>query len=164
MEQNACLLHENGSDQSVHSCPSPTDGGGDDMENLAASSLLQAWFDMEVFEVHESDDLDVVAATEQHWKKRRSDQMFRSSRQKRSQTAPSPSRVFLAQKVESDFAARNVTELIVDDGRQAGRQRSEDAVERCRWIDSVCEISRKDREAAKKQTWFRRAVEPERRV
>ena len=38
------------------------------MENLAASSLLQAWFDMEVFEVHESDDLDVVAATEQHSK------------------------------------------------------------------------------------------------
>ena len=27
-EQDACLLHENGSDQSMNSCPSPTDEGG----------------------------------------------------------------------------------------------------------------------------------------
>ena len=32
-EQNACLLHEDDSDQSLHSCPSPTDGGGDDLEH-----------------------------------------------------------------------------------------------------------------------------------
>ena len=37
VEQNAFLLHEGDSDQSLYSCPSPTDGGGDDLENLAAS-------------------------------------------------------------------------------------------------------------------------------
>ena len=31
-EQNACLLHENGSDRSMYSCSSPTDRGGDDLE------------------------------------------------------------------------------------------------------------------------------------
>ena len=31
-EQDARLLHEHGSDQSVYSCPSPTDEGGDDLE------------------------------------------------------------------------------------------------------------------------------------
>ena len=67
-EQDACLLHENDSDHSVYSCPSPTDGGGDDLENLAASSSLQAWFDTEALEARENDNLDVVAATEQHSK------------------------------------------------------------------------------------------------
>ena len=51
-EQNACLLHENDSDQSLSSCPSPTDEGGDDLENLPASSSLQAWFDLEVLGAH----------------------------------------------------------------------------------------------------------------
>ena len=35
-EQDACLLHENGSDQSTYSCPSPTDEGSDDLENMAS--------------------------------------------------------------------------------------------------------------------------------
>ena len=47
-EQDACLLHENGSDQSMYSCPSPTDEGGDDLENMAASPPVQVWFDTEV--------------------------------------------------------------------------------------------------------------------
>ena len=67
-EQNACLLHEDDSDQSLHSCPSPTDEVGDDLENMAASSPLQVWFDTEVLEAHESDNLHVVATTEQHSK------------------------------------------------------------------------------------------------
>ena len=33
-EQDACLLHENGSDQSMYSSPSPTDEGGDDLEKM----------------------------------------------------------------------------------------------------------------------------------
>ena len=49
----------------MHSCPSPTDGGGDDLENLAASSSLQAWFDMEVLGAHVCDNLDAIATTEQ---------------------------------------------------------------------------------------------------
>ena len=47
VEQNACLLHENDSDQSVYWCPSRTDGDGDDLENLVASSSHQVWFDTE---------------------------------------------------------------------------------------------------------------------
>ena len=66
VEQDACLLHENGRDQSMYSCPSPTDDGGDDLENMAASPPLQVWSDTEVLETHESDNLDVVATTEQH--------------------------------------------------------------------------------------------------
>ena len=64
--QNACLLHEDDSDQSLYSCSSPTDGGGDDLENLAASSSLQAWFDMEVLGAHVRDNLDPIATAEQH--------------------------------------------------------------------------------------------------
>ena len=52
-EQDACLLHENGSDQNMFSCPSPTDEGGDDLEIMAASPPLQVWFDTEVLEVRE---------------------------------------------------------------------------------------------------------------
>ena len=40
-QQDACLFHEDDSDQSMYSCPSPTNGGGDNLENLAASSSLQ---------------------------------------------------------------------------------------------------------------------------
>ena len=62
----SCLLHEDDSEQSLYSCPSPTDGGGDNLENLAASSSLQAWFDMEVLEAHVCDNLDAIATTQQH--------------------------------------------------------------------------------------------------
>ena len=51
-------------DQSLYSCSSPTDGGGDDLENLAASSSLQEWFDMEVLGAHVCDNLDAIATTE----------------------------------------------------------------------------------------------------
>ena len=65
-EQNACLIHEDDSDQSLYSCPSPTDGGGDDLVNLAASSTLQVWFDMEALGAHVCDNLDAIATTVQH--------------------------------------------------------------------------------------------------
>ena len=59
-EQDACLLHEDDSDQSMYSCPSPTiDGGSDDLENLAASSP-QVWFDTETLEAHESGNLGAI--------------------------------------------------------------------------------------------------------
>ena len=107
-EQDACLLHEYDSDQSLYSCSSPTDGGGDDLENLAG------WLRR-----LESDNLDVVVTTEQHSKTTiRSDVQIEPPEEV--QTTPNPSRV---QKVASEFAARNVTEMIVDDGRQADRGR-----------------------------------------
>ena len=97
-EQDACLLHENGSDQSMYSCPSPTDeGGGDNLENMAASPPLQVWFDTEVLEALESDNLDVLLHLGSI--RKRSDQMFKSSRQKRSQTTPNPSRVLIFGKL-----------------------------------------------------------------
>ena len=109
VEQNACFLHENGSDQSVYSCPSPTDGGGDDLENLVASSSPQVWFDTEALEAHENDDMDVVAATEQ-----RSKTAFRSEEQiEPSEEIPNSSESIMgvdAQEVKSEFAVRNVTE------------------------------------------------------
>ena len=51
---------------SMYSCPSPTGGGDDDLENLAASSSLQVWFDMEALGTHVCDNLDVIATTVQH--------------------------------------------------------------------------------------------------
>ena len=66
VEQNACLLHDDDSGQSLYSWPSPTDGGGDGLENLAASSSLQVWFDMEALGAHVCDNLDEIATTVQH--------------------------------------------------------------------------------------------------
>ena len=121
-EQDACLLHENDSDQRMYSCPSPTDRGGDGLENLAASSSLQAWFDMEVLEARENDNLDVVVTTEQHSKT-----TFRPDVQvEPSEEVPDNSESITSvdtRKVERKFAVRNVTELIVDDGKQADKGR-----------------------------------------
>ena len=88
-EQDACLLHEDGSDQSMHPCPSPTDGGGDDLENLAASPSLQVRFDTEVVRATTRMWLPQLSSTRQ----RRSDQMLKSSRQKRSPSTPNSLRV-----------------------------------------------------------------------
>ena len=139
-EQDACLLQENGSDQSVYSCPSPTDEGGDDLENMAASPPLQVWFDTEVLEALESDNLDV---------EQRSDQMFKSSRQKRSQTTPNSSRVLILGRWR--VSVRSVTELIVDDGQQADESRKT-------WLNEVdglircMKSAKEDRETVEKQT------------
>ena len=66
-EQDACLLHEDDSDQSMCSCQSrASDPGGKDLENLAAPSLLEVWFDTEASEGHESDNLDATATTVQY--------------------------------------------------------------------------------------------------
>ena len=121
-EHDACLLHENGSDQSMYSCSSTTDGGGDDLENLAASSSLPARFDTETLEAHENGSLDVAVTTEQYSKT-----SFRSYVQiEPPEEVPDDSESITsvdAQKVESEFASRNVRELFVDDGQQADRGR-----------------------------------------
>ena len=117
-----------------NTCPSPTDEGGDDLEKMAASPPLQVWFGTEVLEALESDNLDVVATTDQHSKT-----AFRPDVQiEPSEEVPDISKLITSvdtRKVESEFAVRNVTELIVDDGQQ-------------------CEVSRKDRETVEKQTWL----------
>ena len=133
--QDACLLHEKGSDQSMYSCPSPTDEGGDNLENMAASPPLQVWFDTEVSEALESHNLDVVATTEQHSKT-----VFRPDVQiEPPEEVPDNSELIASvetRKVENEFAVRNVTELIVDGGQQG----------------SAFELSMKNRETIEKQT------------
>ena len=49
----------------MYSCSSPTDEGGDDLENMAASPLLQVWSDTEVLEIRENNNSDAIATTEQ---------------------------------------------------------------------------------------------------
>ena len=143
-EQDACLLHENGSDQSMYSCPSPTDEGGDDLENMAALPPLWVWFDTEVLEALESDNLDVVATTEQ-----RSKTAFRSDVQiEPPEEVPDNSEFITSvdtRKVEGEFAVRNETELIVDDGQQADesrRTRSNDVDGLIRCMKSAGRIER----------------------
>ena len=105
------------SDQSMYSCPSPTDEGGDNLENMAASPPLQVWFETEVLEAHER-----VATTEQHSKT-----AFLSDVQIEPPQEVTDNSEFITsvdtRKVESEFAVRNVTELIVDDGQQADESR-----------------------------------------
>ena len=73
------------------------------------------WFDTEVLEAHESDNLDVVATNEQHSKTSiRSDVQVEPS-----EGGPDNSESITGvgiRKVQSKFAVRNVTKLMVDDG------------------------------------------------
>ena len=114
-EQDTCLLHEDDSDQSIYSCPSPTD-------DLAASLSLQVWFDMEALGAHVCDNLDAIATTVQN---RRT--TFRSDVQiEPPEEVPDNSGSVTSvdtRKVERKFAVGNVTELMVDDGQQADRGR-----------------------------------------
>ena len=102
----------------MYSCSSPTDGGGDDLENMAASPPLQVWFGMEASEAHVCDNLDAIATTMQHLRKAsRSDVQIEPPEE-----VPDNSESITSvgtRKVERKFAVRNVTELIVDDGQQA---------------------------------------------
>ena len=101
-EQDACLL-EDDSVQSMYSCPSPTDGGGDDLENLEALGA------------HVCDNFDAVATTVQHLRT-----AFRQNvRIEPPEKVPVNSESITSVGVERKFAVRNVTELIVDDrGRE----------------------------------------------
>ena len=122
LEQDACLLHEDDSDESMYSCPSPTDGGGGGLENLPASSPLQVWFDMEALRANVCDNLDAIATTAQHLRT-----AFRSDVQiEPPEEVPDNSESITSvgtRKVERKFVVRNVTELMVDDGQQADRGR-----------------------------------------
>ena len=146
-EQDACLLHENGCDQSMYACPSPTDEGGDNLENMAASPPLQVWFDTEVLEALESDNLVVVATTGQHSKT-----AFRSDVSSRAVPNNSESITSVdTWEVEREFAVRIVTELLVDDCQQADES-LKTRLNDVDGFDSVYEVSRKDRETLEKQT------------
>ena len=115
-----------------------------DLENLAAPSSPQVWFDTEALEAHEIDSLDAIATTEQH-----SRTAFRSDVQvEPPEEVPVNSESITSggtRKVESKFAVRNVTELVVDAGQQTDRgreTRSYDVDEPIRSVKSAGRIER----------------------
>ena len=121
-EQDACLLHEDDNDQSMCSCSSPTDGGGDDLENWAVSPSLQVWFGMEALGAHVCDNLEAIATNVQRLRA-----TFRSYVQvEPPEEVPDNSESITSvdsRKVGREFTVRNVTELVVDAGQQADRGR-----------------------------------------
>ena len=80
------------------------------------------WFVTEVLEALESDNLDVVATTEQHSKTAfRSDVKVEPPEKVPDNSDPITS--VDTREVERKFAVRNVTELVVHDGQQADESR-----------------------------------------
>ena len=80
----------------------------------------QMWFDTEASEAFERDDLDTIATTEQHLRT-----PARSEVRIKSPTEISANSKFLntsdgTQKVEEEFAVRNVTKLVDAAGRRSG--------------------------------------------
>ena len=111
-EQDACLLHENGSDQSMYSCPSPTDEGGDDWRTWQRRRRSRCGLTQKALEALENDNLDVVATTEQHSKTTfRSDVQIEPPEEvgDNSESITSVD----TREVERKFAVGNVTELVV---------------------------------------------------
>ena len=102
-EQDACLLHEEDGDQSMYSCPPPaSDRSGKDLENLAVVLSPQVWFDTEALEPMRVTTWMQVPRPSSI-RKQRSDQMFKSSRQKRSQQSPNPSRVLAFRRLRGSL-------------------------------------------------------------
>ena len=124
-ERDVCLFHEDDNDQSAYPCPSPLiDRGGDELEDLMVLPC-QAWFDAEAPEAFECDGLDTTATTEQLLRT-----LARSEVQIESPREISVNTKFLhakvgTQKVEGEFAVRNVAKPTdaagqpTDGGREA---------------------------------------------
>ena len=95
--------------KSAHPCPAPPiDRGSDDLEDLMVLPC-QVWFDAEAPEASECDGLDTTATTEQHLRT-----LARSEVRIESPREISANSKFLntsvgTQKVEGEFAVRNVT-------------------------------------------------------
>ena len=124
-ERDVCFFHEDDNDQSAYPCPSPLiDRGGDDLEELVLP--CQVWFDAEAPEAFECDGSeDTTATTKQHLRT-----LARSEVQIESPRESSVNSKFLntsvgTQKVEGEFAVRNVTKPTdatgqpADEGREA---------------------------------------------
>ena len=133
-ERDVCLFHEDDNDQSAHPCPSPLiDRGGDDLEDLMVLPC-QVWFDLEAPEAFERDDLDTIATTEQHL-----GTLARLEVRIESPREISANSKFLntsvgTQKVEGEFAVRNVTKLtdaagrLTDESREARQSETDGPV------------------------------------
>ena len=152
LERDICLFHEDDNDQSAYPCPSLLiNRGGDDLEDLMVLPC-QVWFDTEAPEAFERDDFDTIAATEQHLRT-----LARSEARIESPRETSGNSTFLntsvgTQKVEREFAVRNVTKLTdaagqpTDEGREArpseadGPVRSVESAEKIMRLRSFSEL------------------------
>ena len=124
-ERDVCFFHEDDNDQSAYLCPSPLiDRGSDDLEDLLVLPC-QVWFDAEAPE---------SATTEQHLTT-----LARSEVQIQSPREISANSTFLnksvgTQKVEGEFAVRNVTkstdaaEQPTDEKREVRRSEADEPV------------------------------------
>ena len=152
-ERDVCLFHEDDNDQSANLCPSPLiDRGGDDLEDLMVLPCW-VWFDMEAPEAFERDGLNTIATTEQHLRTlARSEVRIESPREISANSKFLNTRVG-TQKVEGEFAVRDVTKLTdaagrpTDEGREARPSEADGPV-------SECGVSRKDHETVEKQAQF----------
>ena len=112
-------------DQSAYPCPSHLiDRSSDDLEDLMVLPC-QVWFDAEAPEAFERDGLDTTATTEQHLRT-----LARSEVRIELPREISANSKFLntsvgTQKLEGEFAVRNMTKLtdaagqLTDEGREA---------------------------------------------
>ena len=116
-ERDVCLFHEDDNDQSAYPCPSHLiDRGGDELEDLMMLPCW-VWFDMEAPEASERDGLDTIATTEQHLRTlARSEVRIESPRETSANSKFLNTRVG-TQKVEGEFAVRDVTKLTDAAGR-----------------------------------------------
>ena len=149
-ERDICLFHEDDNDQSAYPCPSHLiDRDSDDLENLIVLPC-QVWFDAEAPEAFERDGLDTTATTEQHLRT-----LARSESRIESPREISANSKFLntsvgTQKVEGEFAVRNMTNLtgaagkLTDEGPEARPSEAGGA-------SSECGVSREVHETVEKQ-------------
>ena len=124
-ERGVCLFHEDDNDQSAYPCPSLLiDRGSDDLEDLMVLPC-QAWFDTEAPEAFERDDLDTIATTEQHLRTLARSEVRIESPREISVNSKFTNTSVDTQKVEGEFAVRDVTKLkdaagqLTDEGREA---------------------------------------------
>ena len=129
-ERDVCLFHEDNNDQSAYPCPSPLiDRGAHELEDLMVLPCW-VWFDMEAPEAFEREGLDTIATTEQHLRTlARSEVRIESPREISANSKFLNTRVG-TQKVEGEFAVRDVTKLTdaagrpTDEGREARQSES----------------------------------------
>ena len=108
-ERDVCLFHEDDNDQSVYPCPSPLiDRGSDDLEDLVVLPC-QVWFAAEAPESFECDGLDATATTEQHLSTLARLEVRIASPREISANSKFLNTSVGTQKVEGEFAVRNVT-------------------------------------------------------
>ena len=141
-ERGVCLFHEGYNDQSAYPCPSSVlDRDGDDLEDLMEMPC-QVWFDTEAPEAFERDNLSEIATTEQH---------LRTLARAGIESPREISANSKTQKVEGEFAVRNVTKLtdaagqLTDEGREARASEADGPVRSVESAERIIRLLRSKR-------------------